>query len=131
MRDENRSRPEQRRLAPLRQIRHISRESHHDLIKPGNRNQSHRIVRRAVLEPPARADHTFKHTLDVLYIDPEPNLQFRSALSAITFGRVPPLSTPMLHVVVPKKLSSGHSHARRSCRMSSSFSMADSPASGY
>src|ERR1700750_3091997 len=33
-------------------------------------------MRRAVFEPPARAHRIIEHTLDVLYVDPEPNLQF-------------------------------------------------------
>src|SRR5688500_10636081 len=37
-------------------------------------------MRRRILELPAPKDRVFQHSFNVLYIDPEPNLQFRARL---------------------------------------------------
>ena len=112
VRVENRSWTKQQRLSPLRQIRNVSRESHYTLLETRHRKQSHRIVRRRIFQPPARADRIFENSFTCSISIPSRICNSARALSGITFGRVPPLITPMLHVVVPKKLSSGHSHSR-------------------
>src|ERR1700741_807407 len=75
---ENRSWSKQERPSPLRQIWDVSRKTHHTFIESGNRKQPHRIVRRCIHKLPARTDRVFQNSLNVLYIDTEPNLQFRA-----------------------------------------------------
>src|SRR6185503_668438 len=80
MRVENGSWSKQQRLSPLRQVWNVSRKTHHTFIEPGNRNHAHGIVRRCVFELSARPNRIFENSFDVLYIDPETNLQFRARM---------------------------------------------------
>src|SRR6185295_15509415 len=80
VRVENRSWSKQQRLSPLRQVWNVSRKTHHTFVKSGNRKKSYGIVRRCVFELPTRLDRIFQNSFDVLYIDPEPNLQFRTRM---------------------------------------------------
>ena len=110
VRVENRSRSKQQWLSPLRQVRNVSREPHHAFAQnPEPKRVAPDCVPthiRAARASPTASSRTF---LTCSISIPSRICNSARALSAITFGRVPPLSTPMLHVVVPKKLSSGHS----------------------
>jgi len=58
------------------------------------------------------------------------NMTSARAASGTTLALIPPPITPMLWVVGPSRSETGQEAARRSCRTSSSFSIADSPSSG-
>ncbi len=58
------------------------------------------------------------------------NMTSALAASGTTLALIPPPINPMLWVVGPKRSEAGQSAARRSCRTSRSFSIADSPSSG-
>ena len=80
VRVENRSRSKQQRLSPLRKIRNVSREPHHAFIKSRQPKTTAPDCAPMHIQA-ARASHRlFNHSFDVLYIDPEPNLQFRTRM---------------------------------------------------
>src|SRR5688500_17604401 len=73
----DRTRSEEKRCPPVREVRYIGRESHHTLVHSGRDVQMHRLVLRQIFNARAARNRMFQSSFDLSDITYQTHLQLR------------------------------------------------------